>query len=323
MDWHGIERRYVRDDGATAASLLSLVPPLRFDPDGVRAAWGERDDPGATVVAGVRRLVADPKLAPSWAHLCGVDAWRADFEAAVAEIARSASAPIVALGGGIDAATVLVAWRASGVAMPAVATLETGLADYDEVDAALAIARALDVRCDVVRVSPAEIVELVDEAVTVAETPLYNLHPVHRLAFARALGRMGYATLVTGDGADAVFAGRPDHDYVPIVAALTHAAGLRLASPFFDSRMVTARRAREPKKRMLRDYLTRAGFRAIARRPKRPRWMPALPLEPLVDRRRLDELARAIDVPVQLDTDRERVGWITFERLAQRLEARA
>jgi asparagine synthase (glutamine-hydrolysing) len=323
MDWHGIERVYAREDGATAASLLSLVPPLGFDRDGVLAAWGELDDPGATVVAGVRRLVADPKLAPSFAHLRSFDAWRADFEDAVAQIAKSARAPVVALGGGIDAAAVLVAWRASGLAMPAVVTLETGLADYDEVDAALATARTLDVRCEVVPIAAAGLVDLVDDAVAAAETPLYNLHPVHRLALSRALHRAGYATLVTGDGADAVFAGQPDHDYVPIVAALTRAAGLQLASPFFDARMVTAHTAPRPKKRMLRDYLTNAGLRAIARRPKQPRLMPALALEPLVDRPRLETLARAIDVPLRLDTDRERVGWITFERLARRLEARS
>jgi len=239
----------------------------------------------------------------------------ASFEAEVARIAAGARDPIVALGGGLDAAAVLVAWRASGVAMPAVATLATGLLDYDEVAEAEAIAKALDVRCEVLRVTPSELVALAPDAAIAAETPLYNLHPVHRLAVARAARATGAATLVTGDGADACFAGRPDLDYVPIVAALTGAGRLALASPFLAPAVIAAT-PQDPRKHLLRDYL-REHLGALADRPKHVRLLPPLALP--LDRARIDLLAHTLGLPLQLERDHRRVGWHTLDHVVRHL----
>jgi hypothetical protein len=193
-DWHGIAARYRRTDGTQASALRDLVAgrPRSLDRDGVRAAWGEVDDPYATVVPDVRRapckVVAPMPLA--------FGAWTGLFDDAVARIARVAVEPMLALGGGLDAAAVLMAWRTCGVAMPAVATFATGLPGYDEVDLARAIARVAGVTCEVVEVAPAELVARAPMAAIAAETPFYNLHPVHRLVLAQVRGRGGATVLL-------------------------------------------------------------------------------------------------------------------------------
>jgi len=315
-DWHGIVRGYLRDDGTTSTSLRELArSPLQLARHGVLAAWDERGDPYSTVVAGIRQLpCAVIERAPD-------DDWARVFEAAVAEVASAARAPVLALGGGVDATAVLVAWRASGRAMPVVCTLATGLADYDEVEAALAIAAQLGTRCEVVEVHPAELVALAPRAAIAADTPLYNLHPVHRLALALGARQRGAQVLVTGDAADAVFAGRSDLDYVPIIAALTRSAGLDLASPFFAETVIRAT-ATDPTKRAARDYLRAHGLGWLADRSKQPRLVPALELSPILDRERIAELARRLELSARLDTDRQRVGWATLDHLVRALEAR-
>jgi len=319
-DWHGVARRYVRDDdGACATELRALVrQPLQLDRDGVLAAWGVGDRGYPTVVAGVRQDACEA-LAPS------DEPWADALEAAVAAIARTAVAPAVALGGGVDGAAVLAAWRVSGAPMPRVVTLATGLPDYDEVDDACAIAAALGARCEVVTITPADLVALAPEAAVAAETPLYNLHPVHRLALARAAAALGIATLVTGDGADAAFRGRPDLDYVPIVAALTRAAGLALASPFFAPAVIAAarplgadaRRRPDPTKLLARAYIGAHGIARLAGiQPKRPRLVPPLDLSPIHDPARIATLARSLDLAPGAT-----VGWVTLDHLVRALEA--
>jgi asparagine synthase (glutamine-hydrolysing) len=302
-DWHGCKRGYVRGE-RVATRLRDLVEqPLALDRHGVLAAWGRVLDPYATVVAGVRQLPCRGR------DRANVSVWSQCLEVQVAAIARAVRDPVVALGGGLDAAAVLVAWRASGLPMPAVVTLATGLAEYDEVDAALATAHALDVRCEVVWIAPAGLVAAAPEAAIAAEAPFYNLHPVHRLVLARELHERGYATLVTGDGADAVFAGEPDLDYVPIVAALTEHAGLAIASPFFADAIVDTTPI-DRTKQLVRAYVGGE----LASRPKRSRLVPSLDLSPILDRGRITGLAAQLDLVPSDD-----VGWTTLEHLARSL----
>ena len=293
LAWHGVERPALRGQ------------PAVLDRSGVLAAWGEHDDPYATILAGVRRSPT-PTIER---RPCN---WVETFEREVLRIARAFADPVIALGGGCDAAAILVAWQANGLRKPRVCTVATGLADYDEVDLARAIARQLHVPLEVVEIAPALFVELAPTAAVIAGTPLYNLHPVHRLALDRALGG---AALITGDGADAIFAGVPDLDYVPIVFALT----TKHASPYFADELV-AGTPRDPGKTILREYLRARGFGWLADRPKRARQMPALELEPILDRARIAALARRLDLPPALETDRQRVGWATLEHLVRSLE---
>jgi asparagine synthetase B (glutamine-hydrolysing) len=307
VDWHGIERLYRAGD-RSAPRLREVVPPHEsaswLDRDGVLAAWGERDAPAATIVRGVERV-----LGRALESVVGESVgWRPAFEAAVTNIARAARAPVVALGGGLDGAAVLAAWRASGIAMPAVATIATGRADYDEVDAACAIAARYDRRCDVVEMSIEAIIDAVPEAALVGETPLYNLHPVTRLVLARELARRGHDVLVTGDGGDAVFRGTPDHDYVPIVAAYTRAY-LVHATPYAEPAVIAASIAAGLDRRALSDYIGDD-------RPKRPRILPAIAVERIANPRRIESLARVLDVPPAIDA-----RWVTLDYLVRDIES--
>lgn len=275
-DWHGIAR-------------TRLTRPIVLDRDGVRAAWGEVDDPYATIARGVRQP-------PCKAIARRGGRFDAALETAVAELPGG----VVALGGGVDGAAVLVAWRASGRPLPRCVTRRIGAADYDEVEVALAIAGQLGARCDVIDI---DLVALAPEAAVLAQAPFYNLHPVSRLGLARAAG-----PLITGDGADAVFRGVPDLDYVPLVAALGVAR-----SPFFDEALIAATPI-DPDKTALRDYLRARGLGWLADRPKQRRLAPALDLEPIADRARIERLARELDLPPRLDA-----GWVTLDFLAREL----
>ncbi|MEJ7727609.1 MAG: asparagine synthase-related protein [Polyangiaceae bacterium] len=225
LDWHGIGARYRRlADGAESARLRDLGRrPWTLDAAGVDVAWGLGGDATRTLLAGVRRVPSGSAPPGEGTAL----PWGTVFEAAVARIAAQARAPALALGGGLDAAAVLVAWCQSGAPPPRVLTLSTGLAGYDEVDAARRIAAACGARCEVVEAPPSAWLEALPCAVASVETPLYNLHPVGRYLLAREARRRGHDTLITGDGADAAFAALPDLDYVPLIAALGAATAWR------------------------------------------------------------------------------------------------
>ncbi|MBX3184625.1 MAG: hypothetical protein KF915_18495 [Polyangiaceae bacterium] len=302
-----------------------MAPPFALDRAGVEAAWGLRESPERTVIAGIQQAPT-PGVAPTVRGQVleqPASAWAAALQADVAAIAEDARAPALALGGGVDAAVVLAAWRASGLPLPAVYTLATGLAEYDEVGSAQAIAAALGARCEVIQVAPNCLVEMLPRCVAAAETPLYNLHPVSRLALATQLKRRGHDVLVTGDGADAAFLGRPDWDYVPVMAALTASAGLKLRSPFFSSSTLSATLMLAPDrdKRVVRDFALLAGLpSALVGAPKRPRWMPPLELGQVLDARDIERLGRALGRVPTLDSDRARVGLVTLGLLVRYLE---
>jgi asparagine synthetase B (glutamine-hydrolysing) len=324
-DWHGIERRYVRAaDGRVEGSLAALaIAPLALDRVGIEAGWGLRDAPERTVLAGVEQAptrTISPRPGSPW-----VEALESD----VAAIARSARAPALALGGGLDAAVVLAAWRATGLPIPTVVTLSTGLPTYDEVEAATTIAAALGMRCEPVHITPERLLQRLPWCVAAIEAPLYNLHPVGRLALAAELRSRGHDVLVTGDGADACFRGRPDLDYVPLMAALTTAAGLALRSPFLREDTLAATLAQlhpvdasapDPGKHATRAYAAAAGLPdVLTTAPKQPRWLPPLDLGGHLDTRVIARLGREIGIAPALDSDRARVGWSTLSLLVSHL----
>jgi hypothetical protein len=101
---------------------------------------------------------------------------------------------------------------------------------------------------------------------------------VSRYLLAQAVRADGFDVLITGDGADEVFGGTTGGDYLPIVGALTRAAGLAAWAPFLDPAVV-ATVARDPGKRALRALAQELGVPAeVASRAKRPRFAPAMDL---------------------------------------------
>jgi len=312
--WHGLDRAFLAD-GAEATSLRALGRNERtLDPSGVRAAWGEHDDDEACILMGVRRparvrLVHDPLAS---------EAWIERFEHEVARLARSVACPVLALGGGLDAASVLAAWHASGIAMPTIVTLRTDLPSYDEHDIACATCRVLGARCEVVRVRGNALVERAPDACVAAETPFYDLHPVHRLLLADACG--AGTTLITGDGADAAFAHRADLDYVPHVVSLARAVGVEVASPFFDEALTRGAPA-DREKSLLRRYVRARGLDSLADAPKRPRIVPALDARAIFDPVRVASLAARTGLRVDVSRPGAHVKWATLDHLVRALEA--
>jgi asparagine synthetase B (glutamine-hydrolysing) len=304
------------------SSLQALArTPLALSAHGILSAWGREPDPRATVLEDVE-LDSDDFVEPL---PCASLPWARVLEEQVAEIAATASATALALGGGLDAAAVLAAWRRSGAPLPAVMTIETGLGDYDETEGARAIAASFGLKVETVFVPPEHVVELLPEAVETAATPLYNLHPVARFALCRAARERGYQTLITGDGADAAFAGAPDFDYVPVVAALSESTGMKLASPFLDGPALdaTLSAGRDPGKTKLREYVREQGLPAwLAARPKCARLMPAIDLGRVLRRGPVRELSERLGIALSLDSDRERVGWVTLDFLVRSLESK-
>lgn len=320
--WQGVGWSLVRvADGVGARTLRELVDGrARLDAVGVDEAWGLAPATGRrTVVAGIeRRPPSGPSLVQATTTARERDRC---FEDAVGRIAASAPEAALALGGGLDAAAVLLAWREQTGAWPAVLTLRTGDGNYDEVDAAGSLCDGLGAPLEVIDVSVTELRGLLATATIAAQCPLYDLHPVARLGLATAARDRGYATLVTGDGADAAFRGQPDYDYVPVVAALTDAAGLRLRSPFWDDALLGALLGAgpDPDKAWLRGYLQRRGAPwALVSRPKRPRGLGAGGLRPSLER--LPSLAARLGRPLRLQTERERISWGTLDLVVHWLE---
>jgi hypothetical protein len=323
-DWQGIRRAYLRArDRRSGDRLGPLVTATdgTLDRTGVHAAWGLARDDRLTWLAAIRQVPpgmrvaawidGEPRFGP--APLPPAGPLAPALAAAVAGF--DGRDVLVALGGGLDAALVLALWRQAGRALPEAITLRTGLPGYDESDRAAAVAGALGVRLHVVAVTADDLVAALPDGIAAMEQPLYNLHPIARLLLARGAARLGARALVTGDGADQAMCGQPAADYLPLVAALTQAAGLALWSPFFDDRVVAAALAAGPdaEKQGLRALARSLGLPAwLTDAPKRTMLAPALDLSPHMDRAAIDGLGRALGLPVALDDDRSRVGWVTL-----------
>jgi asparagine synthetase B (glutamine-hydrolysing) len=210
----------------------------------------------------------------------------------------------VALSGGVDAALLLAIAARAGL-RPQAVTLVTGLAAYDEAEAAEATARALGVPWRAVRVTVDEVVAAWPAAVARAGWPLYNLHPVARGLLVRAVAGEGVADLVTGDGVDARLAGVVDHLYLPAVAPLLAATACRVRWP-----LAAALPAPDPGKAALRAWAARLGVpAAVAWGPKAPRWFPEV--DAWREDRRLAQVADRLGRPLTPDLTR----WVSLDLL--------
>lgn len=317
--------------GARGASLREMVgeAAVRFDMDGVRMAFGEAPADGTMCVAGARR---------SWVaeRRDGASAWDAEVGLsgeALAEVRAEAGAEAVgllgealaracaevpagrvalALSGGVDSAVLaaLLGGRA------AVYTLESGLPGYCEAAEAQVVADRLGVELRRVRVDAEAFVRALPAAVRAGETPLYNLHPVGRYLLARAVRADGFDILVTGDGADEVFGGTGGGDYLPVVGALTRAAGLVAWAPFLTPAVAAVVRE-DPEKRALRALARELEVPAlVAERAKRPRFAPAMDLRRYWDEVEISALGRALGRTPTREDDRDWVRWTTLALFA-------
>ncbi len=300
--------------GREAPTIGELVSPGdRLDLDGVAEALGVAHASGRSIVDGIRRVsvVRGPSMAG-----------RRSIEEVLGEALPVSGA--YALAGGIDAALLVSLARRRGLHVVAY-TLRPHLAAdavpsdparYDEHEAAIAIATRLGIELHLVDADDADFREALPAALRAIETPLYNLHPVARMILARRAAADGHAILVTGDGADQRCARTSGADYLPLVDALTVAAGLRHTRPYLAAGLAALEGDLD--KRALRELLAR-DLPEVAARPKRGRYAPTITLDGLTDEGGVRELAARLG-PTRLPAgDGGRVGSVTCALVAQHL----
>ena len=333
-------RRIVFDptSGVWAADLRALIarlPAARrsgLDRQGVEAAWGLVDAPERTCLRGVRAVPPGMALVERGERAtvapASVLACEAPLDAALVDAAARALAssrrPVVALGGGIDAPLAVLAARRAGVVVTEAIHLAIPGTSYDESREARAVAAALGLELHELTLGVADLARELPLAVRLAETPLYNLHPVSRAVLSRAAKARGHDALVTGDGADQAARGATEPaDYVPIVSAITRGSHLALASPFLDDGIVDLlASARDPGKTALRALAVAWGLPgAIAERAKVPAFAPALPRSAFPSADALAHLGRALGRTLAWsDDDRANVGIASLAALVASLE---
>lgn len=306
---------------ATRASALLPARP-RLDPDGVAFAWGQGGDWERTCFEGVRRVPPGCALqgpTPLRAVAAPPDEPVPTLLDALLLATRSAlrSGAVLALSGGFDSALILALARELGLPLPPILSLRSPWPEYDERARVVETAGSFGLEPRFVEVSARDVLEAVDGAVFAAETCLFNLHPVGRWLLALAARRLGYHTLITGDGADQLFAGKCGESYLPIVGALVEAAGLTLAAPFCHPAVVShGRRARDPAKTALREIGRSLSPGAPwVDRPKTAKLMPTFELSSLFDRSWAERTSARLGLPLSPADDRDQTRWATLASL--------
>lgn len=331
----GVHPLYFRERGSTCAVAGTVAELLRGQPEGhsgglvpdregiARYLAGDPDD-RHTCVEGIG-------LVPGGHTLTKAErGWRLDpppplpaprgslqdaLVEAVAAALRPARRIAVALSGGLDSALVLAIVRTVlGVELPVV-TLAVDIPGYGELGATRRTARSLGVELQEIRVTASDYLEALPHAVRAVEVPLWNPHPVSKLLLARALRREGFDAVLTGDAADHVFGGAPQHDYLPLVGRLFRHEGIEPCSPFFTTEVLAhaARRPPDPDKRGLRELAAQWLPRAVSHAPKARRLAPDLGVERLVGTAAIVALTERLGLPPpRLHDARSRCGHTTL-----------
>jgi asparagine synthase (glutamine-hydrolysing) len=326
----GVHPLYFREDGSavadTIAALLRQGPsrPLRPDLAGLqRYLVGDPDDrhtcvEGIGLVPAGHRLTLSehgPRLHPSPPLLEPRGGLEDALVAAVAAIVEPPRRIALALSGGLDSALVLaIVRRVLGRSIPVV-TLALEIPGYGEIEATRRMARELDVPLHEIRATAEGFVGALPEAVRAVEVPLFNPHPVSKLLLARALRREGFEAVLTGDAADHVFAGAPQHNYLPLVGRLMRSQNVEVCSPFCDPHVLAhaTHLPVDPDKRALRQVAARWLPRELAEAPKVRRLTPDLGVERWVGTRAMLRLTERLGLPPpRLDDARSRCAHTTL-----------
>ncbi len=310
-DHHGLGRWFYHEtSGRQAPTLRRLFAdpevPCRLDAAGARGHVGLGPcDAETTCFAGVRAVRPGHMLRRAdgrWVQESfPLPAPSGEFLDILAPVVDEALQPgtALALGGGLDSALLLaVVRRVLGRAVP-VFSLAPRISGYSEREAVVSTARALGVEPVLFEVGEHDFLAALSDCVSFAEVPLYNLHPVSKWLFARQLQEAGVRRVITGDGADQVFAGVPGWDYLPIVGALFEAAEIDLCCPFLHPRVAGwgAPRA-DPAKSALRELGSRLLPASVAAAPKVVQMAPEMDLSGVAEPRHLDPASRVLGLPL-------------------------
>jgi asparagine synthetase B (glutamine-hydrolysing) len=328
-DPHGLSRWFYHEASDQQAPTLrqlfaNPLVPCRLDDAGVRMHLGLKPlDATATCFAGVAAV------RPGCALLRRNGGWIQEplplpaADGALLELLAGALdealAPgtALALGGGLDATLLLAVIRCVlGKSVP-VFSLCPRIPGYSERAAIISTARGFAVEPELLEVAEYDFVAALPDCVRFAEVPLYNLHPVSKLLFARRLQEWGIRQVITGDGADQVFAGVPGWDYLPIVGALFDGAGVRLCCPFLHPRVSAWGRTRaDPAKTALRELARGLLPASVAEAPKVPQLAPEMDLSGVAQPRYLEIASRTLE-DVDPATGKPGVRVVTLALLVQ------
>ncbi|ALL67612.1 Asparagine synthetase [Paraburkholderia caribensis MBA4] len=137
-----------------------------------------------------------------------------DLRVAIEESVRlrlRADVPIgVYLSGGIDSSAILgVASKLSGQSLDAFNLSFTDMDDYDENRFARLAAEHNGARFHTIEITQNDLADNFEQAVWHNETPFFNAHGVAKYILSREVRKAGMKVVLTGEGADEVFAGYP------------------------------------------------------------------------------------------------------------------
>ena len=328
-DPYGLRRLYYRPEGAASRRLRELARAGdALDPVGVGFAFGEVVETDRTWIEGIRRVPRGHRLsgAPGAWQIeptpppaeSGAFGLERRLLAALDSVVGRGKRVALALSGGLDSALLLAlladSFRASVPAIYVLAPRLAGGSAYDESAAAARLARSFDLKAIVIEAAEQDFVLGLPACVAQAETPLFNAHPVAKHLLFEQLAGDEIDVVITGDGADQVFAGAPSEIYLPIVGALAEAANVALCCPFLDEAVLAfaARSAPDPRKAAVREAARGKLPDALVDAPKEARLAPAIDLSRFEDLPRFERLAALLDRPLRLDDARDRTAWTTL-----------
>ena len=313
-------------------ALLEMIPSHQrlLDREGVLQYINHKPDGERTCFAGVRKvpdgmdlyrngaqLVLRSQSPPALRDGTLIDLLQSAVQRLIAKHNRVA----LALSGGLDSALVL-ALSQREASIP-VCTLVTRFHGYCELDRTIKTAKELGLRnVWAIEADETDFIEALPQAIGACETPLYNFHPISKFLLARALRRQGFGAVITGDGADQVFAGADGRNYLPIVGALVRSAGLELLSPFLDEEVIAFARTQkvDPDKTVLRQAAADVLPREIAWLRKVPRLAPDMDLARYWDANAVEEIRQALALPqCNCDTPAAKMVWTTLTLLSRQL----
>ncbi len=182
----------------------------------------------------------------------------------------------VAVSGGIDSWLLAAILRHAGYRVRGW-YLESGIPGYCERQQVEWIARTLGIACRHIRVTASDFLASLPAFVSATESPIYNLHPVSKWLFARALRQEGVRAVVTGDGADQAMRQEWDCDLLPLTLGCFQSAGVRLVAPFLSAPVIGFCDRPFADKWPIRELAARLGVPAV---PKHPTMFPAIALPP-------------------------------------------
>lgn len=304
-----------------ALSRRGLLGYLKRTPDGEATCFSavNRVPAGTELVLddGACRIRPFPPLSPPDGHLLDL------LTGALATTLGSGRSIALALSGGLDSALLAALLRRLGTHRVPAYVLAARLPGYCEVADALSTARSLgfgDRDLVIVEADESAFVDALPATIRAAEVPLFNLHPVSKLLLAERLKEDGIEVVITGDGADQVFAGAPAANYIPIVGALFRAAGVELCTPFATEEIMACAAGLEidVHKTALRRASAGLVPDRLLKRKKMPRLTPAITVDRHFRPDVAARVARELDLPPpSLNTDHERVLWTTIGLLVE------